>query len=100
LLARQVFPNEEPIGHRLVMGIGGGEAFEIIGIVGDIRHSALEINRVPAMYMPTHEETSMNLVIRAQSDPSNLATAVRREVKAIDPDQPVAAVKTMDEWLE
>ena len=41
----------------------------------------------------------MNLVIRTQGDPANLAAAVRREVKAIDPDQPVAAVRTMGEWV-
>ncbi|HJX88857.1 MAG TPA: ABC transporter permease [Pyrinomonadaceae bacterium] len=98
LLAKQVFPNEEPIGHRLVMGMHG-DAFEVIGIVGDIRHHALEYSPSPAMYMPTFEGNWMNLVIRAESDPTNLAAAVRREVKAIDPDQPVAAVKTMDEWM-
>jgi putative ABC transport system permease protein len=98
LLVKEVFPNEEPIGHRLVMGIGG-EAFEIIGVVGDIRHSALEDQPLPAMYMPTVAGNWMNLVIRAQGDPSNLAAAVRYEVKAIDPDQPVAAVKTMNDWL-
>jgi putative ABC transport system permease protein len=98
LLARQVFPNEEPIGKRLVIGIGG-QAFEIIGVVGDIRHSALENGPAPAMYFPTYEGSWMNVVIRAQGDPANLAAAVRREVKAIDPDQPIAAVKTMDEWL-
>jgi putative ABC transport system permease protein len=98
LLAKHVFPNEEPIGHRLVMGMRG-DAFEIIGVVGDIRHHALEIAPLPAMYMPTLEGNWMNLVIRAESDPTNLAAAVRREVKAIDPDQPVAAVKTMDEWM-
>jgi len=49
--------------------------------------------------MPTLEGNWMNLVIRAESDPTNLAAAVRREVKAIDSDQPVAAVKTMDEWM-
>lgn len=97
-LANQVFPNEEPIGHRLVMGIGG-DAFEVIGIVGDIRHRALENQPSPAMYMPTFENNSMNLVIRAEGDPANLAAAVRREVKATDPDQPVAAVKTMNDWL-
>jgi putative ABC transport system permease protein len=98
LLAKRVFPNEDPIGHRLVMGMSG-LPFEIIGVVGDVRHSALENSPAPAMYMPTQDGPSTNLVIRAQGDPSNLAAAVRREVKAIDPDQPVAAVKTMDEWL-
>ncbi len=98
LLAKQVFPNEDPIGHRLVMGMSN-EPFEIIGVVGDIRHRGLESQPLPAMYMPTFDGNWMNLVIRAQGDPANLAAAVRREVKAIDPDQPVAAVKTMDEWV-
>jgi putative ABC transport system permease protein len=99
LLAKRVFPNEEPIGHRLISGMSG-VAFEIIGVVGDIRHSALENQPLPAMYLPTFGAASrMNLVIRTQSDPANLTAAVRREVKAIDPDQPIAAVKTMDDWL-
>jgi putative ABC transport system permease protein len=99
LLAQQVFPNEEPIGHRLVMGIGSEKPFEIIGIVGDIRHRALENQPSPAMYMPTYANNWMNLVIRTQGDPVNLAAAVRREVKAIEPEQPVAAVRTMEDWL-
>jgi len=97
-LAKQVFPNEEPIGHRLVMGMSG-DAFEIVGVVGDIRHHALENEPSPAMYMPTLEGNWMNLVIRTQGDAANLTAAVRKEVKAIDPDQPIAAVKTMDEWI-
>jgi putative ABC transport system permease protein len=99
LLAKQTFPNEDPIGHRLVMGMGDGTPWEIIGIVGDIRHRALESQPAPAMYMPTLAEDWMNVVVRAQGDPTNLAGAVRREVKAIDPDQPVAAMKTMDDWM-
>ena len=41
----------------------------------------------------------MNLVIRAKGDPASLASAVRREVQNIDPDQPIADVKGMNEWL-
>jgi putative ABC transport system permease protein len=99
LLARQVFPNEEPLGKRLVMSFGN-RPFEIIGIVGDIRHGALEFEPNPAMYMPTYDEQSINIVIRTKGDPSNLAAAVRAEVRALDPDQPVAAVKPMAAWVE
>jgi putative ABC transport system permease protein len=98
LLAQQVFPNEVPLGKRLVMAMGN-TPFEIIGIVGDIRHHALESQPSAAMYMPTYE-TNMNVVIRTQGDPANLVAAVRKEVQAIDPDQPVAAVKTMEQWLD
>ena len=98
LLARQVFPNEEPLGKRLIMSFGN-TAFEIIGIVGDIRHRALESNPLAAMYMPAYEG-SMNVVIRSKGDPASLAAAVRKEVLQIDPNQPVADVRTMEQWLE
>jgi putative ABC transport system permease protein len=98
LLAQQVFPNEEPLGKRLLMSIGN-QSFEIVGIVGDIHHRDLESGASATMYMPTYEP-GMNLVIRAQSDPSSLATPIRKEVQKIDVDQPVAAVKTMEQWLD
>ena len=99
LLAKEAFPNEDPIGHRLAVGMGDLGMFEVIGVVGDVRHRALESEPIPAMYMPSFDRHWMNLVIRAQGDPGQLAAAVRKEVKAIDPDQPVAAVKPMDDWL-
>src|SRR5258705_2478763 len=97
LLARQVFPNEEPLGKRLIMA--SGYKFEIIGIVGDIRHLALELPPLAAMYMPAYPG-STNLVIRSKGDPASLAAAVRKEVLQIDSNQPVANVRTMEQWLE
>ena len=99
LLARQVFPNEEPIAKRLLLVIGN-EPFEIIGIVGDIRHRALESTPFAAMYIPTNQTPRTNLVIRTKGDPASLAGAVRKEVHAIDRDQPVAAMRTMNEWMD
>ena len=98
LLASQVFPDEEPLGKRLVLMMGN-DAWEIIGISGDILHRSLESQPFPAMYMPTYQMGSMNLVIRTQKDPMNLAAAVRKEIQSIDPDQPVAAVRTMESWV-
>ena len=98
LLALQTFPNEEPIGKRLVL-VMAKEPYEIIGIVGDIRHRGLESQPRAAMYLPTYERGWMNVVIRTQGDPGSISGAVRREVQGIDPDQPVAAVRTMDEWV-
>jgi putative ABC transport system permease protein len=99
LLARQTFPNEEPLGKRLIMMMGK-EPFEIIGIVGDIRHRALEFGPAAAMYLPTYENGGMNIVIRTKGEPTSIAAAVRKEVQGIDPEQPVAAVKTMEQWLD
>jgi putative ABC transport system permease protein len=51
------------------------------------------------MYLPMLDTGWTNLTIRAAGDPLSLAAAVRREVLAIDPDQPIAAVRTMEQVL-
>jgi len=96
-LVQHTFPNEEPLGKRLVMSFGN-QAFEIVGIVGDVRHGSLAALALPAMYMPTFE-SGENVVIRAHGDSAALVAAVRRELAAIDPNQPIARVRTMNEWL-
>jgi putative ABC transport system permease protein len=97
-LVDTAFPNEEPLGKRLIMALGN-EPYEIIGIVGDIRHRSLQGQPYAAMYMPTQESARMNLVVRTQGDPLNLVSGVRKEVNALDPDQPIAAVRPMTEWV-
>ncbi|HYN25979.1 MAG TPA: ABC transporter permease [Pyrinomonadaceae bacterium] len=99
LLASQVFPNEDPLGKRLIM-VMADQPWEIIGVVGDIRHRALETQPFPAMYLPTYATGRTNLVIRTQGDPTSITAAVRKEVQALDPDQPVADVKTMEQWVD
>jgi len=96
-LAAQTFPDEEPLGKRLIMSFGN-RPFEIIGIVGDVRHGSLEAPGLPTMYMPAFE-SGENVVLRARGDSAALATAVRHELAGIDPNQPIASVRTMDEWL-
>jgi putative ABC transport system permease protein len=98
-LVEQVFPNEEPLGKRLVTAIGD-QTYEIVGIVGDLRHRSLEDQPFPAMYFPTFETGRTNLVIRTHGDPLSIAGAIRKEVQAIDPDQPIAEVKLMTDWVE
>jgi putative ABC transport system permease protein len=98
-LVNQVFPNEDPLGKRLVSGISGSR-HEIIGVVGDIRHNSLGSAPVATMYFPNLETPFTNLVIRTKSDPLSIVSGVRKEVQAIDPDQPVAAVKPMTSWVE
>jgi len=60
----------------------------------------LESQPFPAMYMPTYQTGWTNLVIRTKGEPLNIAGTVRKEVQGLDPDQPVAAVKTMEQWLD
>ena len=98
-LVDAVFPNEEPLGKRLVTAIGN-QTFEIVGVVGDIRHQSLQRQPFPAMYFPTRDTGRANFVIRTQGDPLSIVGAVRNEVHALDPDQPISAVKRMDDWVD
>jgi putative ABC transport system permease protein len=95
-----VFPNEEALGKRLIIWSGiRNEPYEIIGIVGDVRHQSLQVEPSATIYVPTREAVRFNLVIRAQGDPLKLVGAVRKEVNALDPDQPIAAIRPMTEWV-
>ncbi len=97
-LVDQVFPNEEPLGKRLLTVLGD-QPYEIVGVVSDIRHQSLATQPFPAMYLPTRRTGRMNVVIRTQGDPSSIAGAVRNEVRAIDSEQPIAAMQPMEEWV-
>ena len=98
-LVDQVFPNEDPIGKRLIMAMGDDTRYEIVGVVGDIRHGSLGGPPTPTMYFPTMETNFTNVLIRTKTDPLSIAGSVRKEVHAIDPEQPVATVRPMSEWV-
>ena len=93
------FPNEEPLGKRLLTVLSD-KPFEIVGVVGDIRHRALEFQPFAAMYFPTIASDRMNVALRTKGDPLSLVPAVRKEVQGIDREQPIGAVRTMDEWVD
>jgi predicted permease len=101
-MARQHFPGENPIGKRIFVEMFEKPvATEIIGVVGDVRYDSLVDEAQPAVYFPHPELTYsfMTLVIRTDGDPADMAPAVRRELRAIDPDQPVSDVRTMTQVM-
>ncbi len=79
--------------------------FTIVGVVKDIRERGYELAMKPAIYLsfaqtPTTWALPEFLAVRVKGNPQDAADALRRIVAAADPDQPVAAVRTMDEILE
>jgi predicted permease len=74
---------------------------EIIGVVGDVRQMGLDTPPEPTVYWP-HPElvlSEMTMVVRATNDPLALVAAVRNELQQMDPEQPMAAIATMDQLL-
>ncbi|HEV3470215.1 MAG TPA: ABC transporter permease [Pyrinomonadaceae bacterium] len=97
-LARQHFPGEDPLGKRISVAMFDQPTpTEIVGVVGDVRYDSLTDEAEPTVYFahPDLTYSFMTLVVRTAGDPAAMAPAVRREVSAIDPDQPVSDVRTM-----
>ena len=100
---RRYFPDEDPIGQRLAFdGMPGQPDWrEIVGVVADVKQMGLDQEAHPEIYVPHLQRTrrGMTVLIRTESDPSALVGALRGAVQAIDPNQPVYAVRTMDTIL-
>ncbi len=99
-LARRDFAGENPVGKRLGFGWRNGQPvwLEIVGVVGDVRSIELNTEPTAEAYTPYLQNAvpEMSFVIRTAGDPTNLAPAVRHEVRLIDQNQPVSNVKTME----
>ena len=103
-LARKFFPNESAIGKHMKPGMAVGKSdsmSEIVGIVGDVKHSNLWQAADPESYVP-YEQSSigeMYIVVRAEGDPMALLAAVRAQVKAQDAELPIYRAKQMEEYV-
>jgi putative ABC transport system permease protein len=104
-MARQFWPGEDPLGKRIKFGMEGAPWITIVGIVDDVRQMGMDVAVKAEMYLPykqvtTHQfYTPRDLAIRSAGDPLDLVAAVREEIRAVDPDQPVSNIATMEEVL-
>jgi predicted permease len=106
-MARTYFPNGDALGKRFKVGGPASERpwLTVVGVVGDLRQMGIEAPAKPEMYLPYKQVNYQqwfapaHLVVRTSVQPTSLVPAVRREVYAVDPEQPVANVQTMDEIL-
>ena len=98
-MARQFWPDEDPIGQR--MTVGNEPWRTIVGVVGDVRQSGLEAEPRPEFFYPFFqvEFSSGTFVVRTSGNPNAMIAALRSEVQAVDKDQPLFRVRTMDEVL-
>ena len=111
-LARQFFAGEDPIGRRIRFVQGAARPVQppppvpvwrtIVGVSPTIRHASPQEADPPAVvYVPYRQEapTGVILLVRSRLEPGSIMNGVRREVQAIDRDQPVFTVQTMDQVI-
>ena len=97
-MARRFFANEDPLGQRLQLGINGYTG-QIVGVVGDVKHVALDAKTNDEVYVPYSQapySIDMTLIAKTSNDPLQIVGAVRNEIKVLDPLIAVGKVKTMD----
>jgi putative ABC transport system permease protein len=102
--AKRFFPNADPIGKRIRLGKLTADFpwATVVGIVGDVRGLSLDEPPEPTMYWPVAQiraTPSLAIVVRTQSDPAALATAVRASIGEIDQAQPIYDMQPLDQLV-
>lgn len=102
-LAEKVWPGEDPLGKRIrLFGSDSNPWLAVVGVVGHIQQSGLDASALGQLYLPHAQEPAvsrMYVALRTSSDPAALVPMVRREVLAVDPDQPVDDVLVMTDRI-
>ena len=99
--ARQFWPNENPIGKRVVVGRWPDPA-EVVGESADVKNKGLEQKTQPQLYLsfPQLPWGGMNLLMRTAVEPRSITSAVRAQVAALDADQPITNIQTVDDLMD
>ena len=117
-LARRFFPNEDPIGKTIWMGPpehllppeaqtpeNRSPRRTIVGVVSDVKGGSLNQPTTSQVYAPLSQyrregwNNGLMLAVRTSTPPETLTSAIRDQVRALDADQPITNVRTMDELL-
>jgi len=109
-LAAARFPNEDPIGKRVSLGVYSGygdilttEPIEIVGVCGDTLYADLHGTRPPQLFVPYVQQTQVRRLtyqIRTRTKPEAIVPALRRVVHAADPALPLVSVRTQQDQID
>jgi putative ABC transport system permease protein len=102
-MARRWWPHESPIGKRLKFGAPDSKQpwITIVGVVGDTTHDVFDRNPRSVLYVPMaqYPRLWMDIAVRTAGDPLQLAPAVTAAIRAVDPEQPISSMATLETWM-
>ncbi len=101
--ARAAWPDQNPIGRRVHLGVADGALIEIIGVVEDSLQRALDMPRMSQFYelmSPVSAFPPSRVLVRTAIPPENVATAVRAAVRRVDAFQPVARLRLLEDIVD
>ncbi|HUH62050.1 MAG TPA: ABC transporter permease [Terracidiphilus sp.] len=98
--ARQFWPNESAVGKHIVVGRGPAQT-EVVGVTADVKNQGLEQDPQAQIYVPYAQLPwgEMNLLARTAMRPEAAISAVKAQIAAVDGDQPVTGIKTVEELM-
>jgi putative ABC transport system permease protein len=99
--AHRFWPNQNPIGKHVIVGRWTDPA-EVVGVAADVKNNGLAQDTRPQLYLafPQIPWTNMNLLLRTAVPSKGLISAVRAQISAVDSDQPVTNIQTVDEIMD
>lgn len=99
--AHRFWPNENPLGKHVIVGRWTDSA-EVIGVAADVKNKGLAQDTQAQLYLafPQLPWGNMNLLVRTTVPALTMASAVRAQISAIDPDQPVTGIQTVEELMD
>jgi putative ABC transport system permease protein len=100
--AQRLWPGEDALGKRFSRGLEGEAGFEVVGIVGDVRMTALDRTPPLMVYLPYWWRTrpTLSLVIRTATESGSLMPSVRRSIQAIDPEIAVGDSRSLEQLVD
>jgi putative ABC transport system permease protein len=107
-MARQYWPEQDAVGKRFKIGDPDSKVpwVTIVGIVGDVRQMGLDAPVKAEMYLPYSQITNQpwfaprDLVVRTNLEPMSVVAAIKHEIAAVDPEQAVSNIRSLDDILD
>lgn len=102
--ANRFFAGQSPLGRRVKVGLAseGSDWMTIVGVASDVRQIPFDKTYRPVLYRPFQQwpARGFDVLIRTSGDPKQLEAAARARLTAIDPDQPIFQLKTLDQLFD
>ena len=101
-MAQRLWPGQSAVGKQIRMSSASAENWiTVIGVAADVQHEIYDRSFRSILYLPSEQTStrSADFVIRSEGDPTQLAAAVRSEVRSIDPDLPLENLQSLDELV-
>jgi putative ABC transport system permease protein len=99
-MARRYWRNDDPVGRRIKRGTPTAPFawLTIVGVIGDVRQQGLNSRPGPTIYLPLPQspERSMTLLVKSRLSDAEAGARIRAAVRAVDRDQPVGAIRSLD----